>query len=63
MIERETAPEWLGPETRFGPDLLGHLLDERVVFYPGAGDDFHPLEIFGKTGEVVPSVWTAWWPG
>ena len=50
MIERETAPEWLGPDTRFGPDLLERLLDARVVFYPGAGDDLHPLDIFGRTG-------------
>ena len=49
MIECETAPEWLGPDTRFGPDLLEHLLDARVVFYPGAGDDLHPLDIFGRT--------------
>lgn len=50
MMERETAPKWLGPDTRFGPDLLARLLEARVVFYPGAGDDPHPLEIFGRTG-------------
>jgi len=51
MVTSEAAPDWLGPKVSFAdPTLSKKLRDARVVFYPGAGNDLHALEIFGSSG-------------
>ena len=37
------------------------FFQERVVFYPGAGTDFHPLEIFGGAGAAHCFVMADYW--
>ena len=37
------------------------FFEERVVFYPGAGADFHPLEIFGGAGAAHCFVMADYW--
>ena len=43
-------PKWLSeyhPGDRF---YLRNFMKSRVVFYPGAGSDFHPIKLFGSSG-------------
>lgn len=59
--ENEQTPAWLlnyragcrFPRRRF--------FEERVVFYPAAGADFHPLEIFGVAGAAHCFVMADYW--
>lgn len=46
--DREEMPEWLlryAPNERFD---ARQFFGGRTVFYPGCGDDGHPLRVFGK---------------
>jgi len=52
MLSRKSKkpPKWLSeyhPGDRFS---LRKFMQSRVVFYPGAGSDFHPIKLFGSSG-------------
>jgi hypothetical protein len=40
-------PAWLRDVTELNADIVGLFLSSRVVYYPGAGNDGQPFELFG----------------
>lgn len=59
--EKEDTPDWLlryRPGRRFPRKKF---FDSRVVYYPAAGADFHPLEIFGLSGSAHCFVMADYW--
>jgi hypothetical protein len=47
--EAEPVAEWLLAYTAGQPFPRRKFFSSRVVFYPGSGDDGHPLKLFGGT--------------
>jgi hypothetical protein len=50
LNHRTDPPPWLLGRRDSAPVPLAKFLRSRLVFYPGAGGDTHPIEIFGKSG-------------
>src|SRR6266700_1312639 len=47
--DAESVPEWLKTYSVGQPFPRKEFFSSRVVFYPGSGDDGHPLKLFGGT--------------
>lgn len=47
--EAVSVPQWLLAYTAGQPFPRDEFFSSRVVFYPGSGDDGHPLRLFGGT--------------
>jgi hypothetical protein len=47
--EAESVPKWLQTYSAGQPFPRRDFFSSRVVFYPGSGDDGHPLKLFGGT--------------
>lgn len=59
--EQEQTPEWL-MKYRAGLRFpRNKLLESRVVYYPAAGADFHPMEIFGLSEAAHCFVMADYW--
>jgi hypothetical protein len=47
--ERINLPDWIRETPSFTKEITDLFLQSRVVFYPGAGDDGHPIKLFGSS--------------
>lgn len=47
--QREDPPAWLGRFRSGDPFPREQFVASRVVYYPGAGTDGHPVKVFGST--------------
>lgn len=43
----EATPAWLKGYSKGQANPLAEFLKSRIVYYPGSGQDWHPLEVFG----------------
>jgi hypothetical protein len=43
---KEKMPAWLGSYSKGQPKPLNAFLQSRIVYYPGAAWDWHPIELF-----------------
>jgi len=59
--ENQETPAWLLNYRAGRRFPRKKFLKERAVFYPGAGADFHPLEIFGGAGAAHCFVMADYW--
>jgi hypothetical protein len=59
--ENQETPAWLLNYRAGRRFPRKKFFQERVVFYPGAGSDFHPLEIFGGAGAAHCFVMADYW--
>ena len=59
--ENEETPAWLLKYRAGRRFPRNKFFQERVVFYPGAGADFHPLEIFGGPGAAHCFLMADYW--
>lgn len=51
-IRKEPMPKWLADFSEGDVFPIQEFLKSRVVFYPGAGNDGHPITVFGSTHGV-----------
>jgi hypothetical protein len=47
--ERTNLPDWIRETPSFTKEISDLFLQSRVVFYPGGGDDGHPVKLFGSS--------------
>jgi hypothetical protein len=59
--EQEQTPEWLMKYRTGRRFPRNKLLESRVVYYPAAGADFHPMEIFGLSEAAHCFVMADYW--
>ena len=58
---REGVPEWLKAYQRGEPRPLADFLRSRIVYYPGAGIDGDPVEVFGANHSTHCFVYADYW--
>jgi hypothetical protein len=47
--EQINLSDWMHEKPSFTDELKGLFLQSRVIFYPGAGTDGHPIKLFGSS--------------
>ena len=58
---REDIPEWLKAYQRGKSRPLADFLKSRIVYYPGAGIDGDPVEVFGASHSAHCFVYADYW--
>jgi hypothetical protein len=47
--DQTSQPDWIREKPSFTDEVRSQFLQSRVVFYPGGGDDRHPVKLFGSS--------------
>jgi hypothetical protein len=47
--DQTSQPDWIREKPSFTEEIRSQFLQSRVVFYPGGGDDGHPVKLFGSS--------------
>ena len=47
--DQTSQPDWIREKPSFTDEIRSQFLQSRVVFYPGGGDDGHPVKLFGSS--------------